>query len=308
MLGQTPADGIDLVCLEMPVEEIFYRFVHYREFDVSEMSFAKFAAIMAGPEPDIIGLPVFPSRMFRQSSLYVLEDSPLQSASDLAGKRIGLPEWAQTAQVWVRGWLQHQVKLDLTQISWLQAGVNQAGRKEKVTLQLPKGISLTPRPETSLSALLQNGEIDAISTAHPPTEFGTGNIRRLLRSTQKEEEAYFAETGLFPIMHVIAIRRPVYERHPWIAGNLYKAFNEARSRSIARSLEYTASRFPIPWSSETASERQSRWGGPAFIYGVDANRSALEAFLGYAYEQGVTRQLLDTSDIFARETLGEFRI
>lgn len=306
--GVVTPEGIDPVILELPVEEIFYRFVNHREFDVSEMSFAKFCAIRASSAPDIVGLPVFPSRMFRQSALYVRDESGLQRPEQIEGLTVGLPEWAQTAQVWIRGWLQHQVGIDLTKVKWVQAGVHEAGRHEKVGLNLPDGISLTPRPDTSLSDLLMAGEIDVISTAHPPRAFPDGGLRRLLPDPQATEQTYFQETGLFPIMHVIAVRKRLYDSHPWVVRSLLKAFETARQNGVRRSLEYTASRYPVPWVADFAANMQRLWGGDAFSYGVASNERPLTAFTRYAFEQGITARQLSLGDLFAQEATGEFRI
>lgn len=308
--GRVGVEGVTLTPLDLPVEEIFYRSIHHREFDVAEMSFAKFAAISAGPSPDIVGLPIFPSRVFRQSGLFVRADSPLTDPMQLADKRVGVPEWAQTAQVWMRGWLQHDLGLPLASIDWVQAGVNEAGRKEKVGLTLPEGVRLTPRPDTSLTELLRGGEVDAISTAHPPDAFERGEpwIRRLLPDAYATERDYFRRTGLFPIMHVLTLRRSLYERSPWLAMNLTKAFTVALHNALERLSEKTASRAPLPWSGELAEQERKTFGREPFVYGVEANRTDLDAFFGYAHEQGVTPRRLAAEEPFARETLASFKI
>jgi 4,5-dihydroxyphthalate decarboxylase len=198
--GKIPIEGIDLIPLELPVEEIFHRFIAYREWDVSELSLAKYVAMRAAGTADFTAIPVFPSRMFRMSSVYVLQESKLREPRDLAGKRIGVPEWAQTAAVYTRGWLSETVGLDLADINWVQAGVNEPGRKEKVTILMPDGVECISRPDSSLTELLRNGEIDAMFTAHPPRpiEEGTAEFRRMIGNTREVEERYFRETGIFP--------------------------------------------------------------------------------------------------------------
>ena len=308
--GRVPVEGVTLTPLTLQVEEIFYRSINHREFDVGEMSFAKFAAISASESPDIVGLPVFPSRMFRQSGLFVRDDSPLTDPRELAGKRVGVPEWAQTAQVWMRGWLAHQVGVPLASIAWVQAGVNESGRKEKVRLTLPEGVRLTPRPDASLTELLRRGEIDAIGSAHPPEAFERGEpwIRRLMPDAYAAERDYLRATGLFPIMHVVTLRRSLYERSPWLAVNLYTAFSQALDNAIARLNEKTASRIPIPWSGELAEAARRDFGREPFSYGVEPNRRDLDAFFTYCQEQGVTQRRLTAEEPFARETLGGFRV
>jgi 4,5-dihydroxyphthalate decarboxylase len=308
--GRVPVEGVTLTPLTLQVEEIFYRSINHREFDVGEMSFAKFAAISAGETPDIIGLPVFPSRVFRQSGLFVRADSPLTDPRELAGKRVGVPEWAQTAQVWMRGWLAHQLGVPLASIEWVQAGVNEPGRKEKVGLRLPEGVRLAPRPDASLSELLRRGEIDAIGTAHPPEVFERGEpwIRRLIPDAYAAERDYFRSTGLFPIMHVVTLRRSLYERSPWLAVNLCTAFSQALANALDRLKEKTASRIPLPWSRELAEAARQDFGRDPFVYGVEANRRDLEAFFGYCHEQGITPRRLAAEEPFARETLAGFKI
>jgi 4,5-dihydroxyphthalate decarboxylase len=307
--GRVPVEGIELVPINLPVEEIFYRFISNREWDISEMSFAKYAAMTAAGTADFTAIPVFPSRMFRQSSIYVRADSDLRDAAQLKGKRIGLPEWAQSAAVYSRGWLMETLGIPLAEIEWFQAGVNQAGRKEKVTLNLPEGVQCTAVPQSSLTEMLLDGRLDAVFSAHPPAPFeaGTGEIRHLIPDVRAVERDYFEQTGIFPIMHVIAIRNAALERNPWIAQNLYKAFCAARAASLHRMFELTASRFPLPWASSLAEDAKALFG-ELFPYGVEANRTTLEAFLRFAHAQGVTSRQLAVEELFAASTLSEFRI
>jgi 4,5-dihydroxyphthalate decarboxylase len=306
--GEVDADGIELHALQMPVEEIFYRFIHYREWDISEMSFAKYVA-MTSAGTDIVAIPVFPSRMFRISSVYVRSDSPLTKPEELAGKRVGLPEWAQTAAVYTRGWLSETVGVPLSSINWFQAGVNQPGRSEKVGIRLPPEVSCTPVPDKSLTQMLLSGEVDAVFSAHPPAPFeeNSGEIRQLCPDHREREEAYYRATGIFPIMHVIAIRRAVLDAHPWVAGNLYKGFLAARERSLARLHELTASRFPLPWAAARAAEAEALFG-ELFPYGIEPNRVTLEAFLRFTHDQGLTDRLLSVDDLFPASVRSSFRI
>ncbi len=306
--GRIRAEGIELTCLSFPVEEIFYRFLQHREWDVSEMSFAKYLVLASQPDCDIAAIPVFPSRMFRQSSIYVRAGSALERPEDLRGKRVGLPEWAQTAAVYTRGWLMNDIGLALRDIEWVQAGVNQPGRREKVRLQLPEGVRLTPLPERSLDDLLQRGEVDAVFSAHPPAGFDSGALRTLLRDPQPVEAAYFRRSGVFPIMHVIAIRREVLARAPWVARNLLDAFERALAASLQRAGEITASRFPIPWGPGYLKQMQELFGGQPFRYGVESNRATLEAFTRYAQEQGLTADRIAVESLFAPGTAGGYRI
>jgi 4,5-dihydroxyphthalate decarboxylase len=308
--GKIVPEGIRLTCLTLPVEEIFFRFLRYREWDASELSFAKYASLISQGDDSLTAIPVFPSRIFRHSSIYVRRDGPVRSPQDLAGKRIGLPEWAQTAAVYSRGFMMHQYGIDLAGIDWVQAGVNEPGRAEKVALKLPPGIRITPLPEKSLSQMLVDGEIDAMLSAHPPHSFESGhpNVTRLFEDYMTVEADYYRKTGIFPIMHVLAVKRTLDKAQPWIAMSLFKAFEEAKRRSMARALEITAPRFPIPWCFEHARRAQKLFGSDYWPYGVEGNRTALEAFLQYAYEQGVCHRHLKPEDLFPEQVMHRVRI
>ena len=303
-------EGVDLNILRLQAEEIFYRFTVYREWDVSEMSFAKSVALAAAGDDSMVAIPVFVSRAFRHSSLYVRADSTLSGPGDLPGKRIGVPEWAQTAAVYTRGMLQHYYNIDLTGIDWVQAGVNQPGRKEKVALRLPAGIGLTVRPETSLTEMLLAGELDAVMSARPPTPFtlGDGRIKRLFSNAREAEQAYWRDTGIFPIMHVVVLRREVYEKHRWLAQNLVSAFEAAKERSLHRTTDVALSMFPLPWLAEYAELSRSFLGRDFWPYGVEKNLTTLQAFFDYAHEQGVAAKRLEPKDFFAPETMTQFKI
>ena len=309
-LGVVQAEGIELNYLDLPLEEIFYRFTRFREWEVSEMSFAKYVATVSQPDSPLTAIPVFPSRMFRQSSIYVRSDGPVQRVEDLAGRRVGIPEWAQTASVYTRGYLVHQVGIPLQDIDWVQAGVNQPGRREKVNLRLPQGVRYTSMPERNLSEMLLAGDIDAAMSARPlaPFQQGHPNVRRLFEDFRSVEEEYWRQTGVFPIMHTVALRTDVVERHPWVPMNLLKAFEEARRRSIDRALDTTASRFPIPWGFVHAAAAREMFGKDLWPYGIEPNRTTLTTFLQYAYEQGVCHRPLQVEELFPREVQSVYAV
>jgi len=308
--GAVTVDGVELTHLPLSIEEIHFRFTTFREWDVSEMSLAKYAALLAQDECPMVGIPVFPNRAFRHSAIYVRRDAELTDPTHLAGKRVGVPEWAQTAVVYARGFLVHQYGLRLSAIEWTQAGVNQPGRTEKVDLRLPPGVRLTRVPEKTLSEMLVSGELDAVISAHPPEPFKRRDpeIVRLFRDAPAVEEAYWRATGIFPIMHVVAIRRDVYDRHRWVAMNLYKAFQEARRRSLQRVFELTTSRVPVPWLAEYAERWRGYFGAEYWPYGLDPNRTTLDAFCRYAFEQGVCYRQLGADELFAPEVASSFRV
>jgi 4,5-dihydroxyphthalate decarboxylase len=307
--GRVVPEGIDLTCLNLQIEETHFRVLAFREFDLSELSLGKYASLISQGDQSLTAIPVFPLRMCRHSSIYVRRDGPVQGPGDLARRRVGIPEWAQTASVYTRGFLEHQYGLDLAAIEWVQAGVNQAGRAEKVKLKLPAGVKLTPRPDKNLSDMLVSGEIDAAFTAHPPNCFleRNPNIARLFENFVEVERRYIQETGIFPIMHVVAIKKDLVDRNPWIAMNLFKAFEEAKNRSLERAL-FVGSRYPIPWSYEYARQAQDLIGKDFWPYGIDPNRTTLNAFLQYAHQQGVCHRRLEPEELFAPQVQKRFRV
>jgi 4,5-dihydroxyphthalate decarboxylase len=308
--GVVRPEGIALTALVLPIEEIFYRFIHRQEWDISEVSFAKYTALTAQGSAPMVGIPVFPSRVFRHSAIYVRADRNIQTPKDLENRAVGIPEWAQTAGIYARGFLAEDYGVDLTAIRWVQAGMNQAGRAEKVALNLPAGIRYESRPDASLSELLLKGELDAAITAREPDAFvhGEGRIVRLFPDYRKEEEAYHRRTGIFPIMHVIAMRRAVFERYPWAAMNLFKAFEEAKQRSVERVADITASRIPLPWSAALSAGFGAAFGADPFPYGIAANRVTLDAFCRFAHAQGITHGRMKPEDLFPAEVHKSVRV
>lgn len=299
--GVVPVEGIDLTCLTLSVEEIFWRFARHREWDVSELSMAKYCSLRAGGDDSITAIPVFPSRSFRHSAIFVRADGPVDDPAALAGARIGCPEWTQTATVWARGLLQHQYGIDLTGVSWVRGGTNEPGRVEGIALDLPAEFDVVTESERSLNDLLVEGEIAALICPHPPRDFEnrSGKIVRLFSDYRAVEEEYFREVGFFPPMHLVALRQEVVDRHPWVAMNLFEAFLAAKDRGLARALDPNTPRYPIPWSFANAQRGEELMGADPWPYGLDANREALAAFLGMAHEQGVTKRPLQPEDLFA---------
>ena len=311
--GRVRAPGVDLTIVSLPFESVAMRFGANLEFDVAEYSLANYCAHLAEPKPSpMVALPVFTSRVFRHSSIYVNDASSIVDAGDLAGRTVGIPQWSQTATVYVRGFLTHDAGVPLRSIRWVQAGVDQPGRRDGVQSYLPEGVTVTPRPDRTLSDLLASGEIDAVISARPPQCFmqGAPGVRRLFADFRQEEERYFARTGIFPIMHVIAMRRPVYEANPWIARNLLDAFETAKRAGLARLRDIQTSHLPSAWATDEM-ERVHKLlfpDGDCWPYGLAPNRTTLEAFLAYAHEQGVTRRRLACEELFPKEVSFEVRI
>ena len=310
MTGRVPVEGVDLTCLNLQIEEIFFRQFNYRDFDVSEVSMGKYASLVSQGNSPLTAIPVFPSRVPRHSSIYIRRDGAVKTPADLAGKTIGVPEWAQTAAVYSRGLLQHQYGVDLGSIRWVQAGVDQPGRLEKVKLKLPPGFKYESRPDKSLGGMLVSGEIDAALSAHAPVcfEHGHPNVTRLFPDYLEIEMNYVKETGIYAIMHTVAFRREIVEQNPWVAANLFKAFDEARRRSVERALNNTSSALPLPWGYEYARRMQEIVGKDLMPYGVEANRRTLDAFLQYAHEQGVCHRRLAPEELFPPQVRQSFRV
>ncbi len=311
--GTVHAEGIQLRTLDLPIEEIFYRFTLYREWDISEMSMGKYIALRSQDDTSITALPVFISRAFRHSMFYVREGSAIKRPEDLAGKRIGIPEWAQTAGIYGRGYLSDYVGLKLKDITWVQAGVNEPGRKEKVKLKLPEGIQYINVPDNSLNTMLLNGELDAIMSARPPIGLGNG-IARLMPDAQAAEQQYFKDTNIFPIMHSLVLKTPVLDAHPWVGMNLYKAFLEAKNRSMERLSDVTASHAPMAWLTDTTTRLRSIFGDDFYPYGIGPerggriNHATLAAFLKFGFEQGVCYRHLDVEELFPKQVLASYKV
>jgi len=308
--GAVRPEGIVLTAFTLPIEEMFFRFIKNREWDVSEMSFGKFIGFCSQGNSPFVGIPVFPSRVFRQSAFYMRADRGIATPKDLEGRSVGIPEWAQTAGIYARGYLAETAGVDLTKIKWVQAGTNEPGRDEKVAFTLPPGIQYAQRPDSSLSAMLLSGELDVVLAAHAPDAFvqGGGKIVRLFPNYRADEMRYYQATGIFPIMHVIAIRRVVFERYPWVAMNLFKAFDEAKRRSLARINDITASRIPMPWSPSILGDLAETFGADPFPYGLEPNRKTLDAFCRFAHAQGITARRLAPDDLFPKELRASVRV
>lgn len=310
-LGAVRPEGIDLTCLTLDVEEIFHRFMFGQEWDISELSMGMSTSRLSYGDAPFVLLPVFPSRVFRLSSIYILADGPIRRPEDLKGKRIGVPEWGQTAGIYTRGWLEHQAGVPLKSIDWIQSGINDPGRQEAATLDLPEGLKVTPVSDRSLTQMLLDGDLEAVFSARPPTEFLKGNPRlaRLFPDYRQAEEAYYRETGIFPIMHHIAVKRSTYEKNPWVAMNMYKAFDEARARSVERLRCVTASQIAVPWGFHNVEEMTKLFysEGDYWPYGVEPNRVTLDAFLQYAHEQGTTQKRLTPEEIYVEEVQHFFK-
>ena len=303
--GIVKPEGIEITYMDVGSGESRYRLNKFQEFDIAEMSFAKYVSRRSQGDDDIIALPVYSSRMFRHSSIYLRTDSHIKNPEDLAGKRIGVPEWAQTATVYPRGYLAHEVGIDLAGIDWYQAANVTPGRDEKVDLKLPDRLRLTPVADKTLDQMILAGALDAVISARPLDAFmeGDARIRRLFPNSREVEAAHFAETGIFPIMHIVCMRGAVLAEHPWAAESMLRAFCEAKNNCLQRCLSVPIARFPVPWIYNDALDAQAVFGEDFWPYGVERNLPTLTAFLDYAYEQGICHRHLTPADIFPKEIL-----
>jgi 4,5-dihydroxyphthalate decarboxylase len=299
-LGPVRAEGIEHTWSLLGHHEVFARFTANREWDVAELSIAKFSAQVTRANADIVGLPVVCSRLFRFGAFYVNRNSGVKTADDLRGKRIGSPEWAHSAAVYMRGWLHNEVGVRLDEVEWYQAGANSPGREEKVELSLPEGVRLTRVADRSLSDLLAAGDIDCAIIARPPNCFlgGHPDVERLFPDFEAMELEQYQRTGVWPIMHIIAMRRAVLDEHPWVARNLYNAFLESKQRSVERLLDPAVSRYPLPWLSGYARRMREAFDGDPFPYGIEANRPTWEQLLRYAHQQGIAHRLPTPDEVF----------
>ena len=304
-------DGIDLIYLNMPVEETFFRMLRHREFDVAEMSLSSYVVSCFKEDRPFVAIPVFPSRFFRHSSIYVNADAGIREPKDLRGKRAGCPEYQMTAPVWIRGILSDEYGLGVDEVTHCTGGEENPNRSEKIALSLPPNIRVERiGPDQTLSAMLRDGEIDALFTARKPSSYGgpSGKVRRLFENFVEVERDYFRRTGIFPIMHTVVIRREVYEANRWIAQSLYKAFCEAKRSTYEDLAETAALKATLPWLAAHIEEARREMGDDYWSYGFQANRSTLATFLRYSYEQGLSKRLLRPEEIFVPETMESFTI
>ena len=308
--GLIKPEGIELNYLVMSVEEIFWRMMKYEEFDASELSMGAFLTAAARGGRPFIAIPVFPSRTFRHRCIFVNTSSGIQRPEDLRGKRMGVPEYSMTAAVWLRGLFEHEYGIPPKDIHWIQAGEENPGRKDRVDFEMPTGVRLESKADRTLNEMIETGEIDAMMSPRMPSCFlqGSPRVRRLFPNYKQAEMDYFKKTGLFPIMHVIVIKRSIYDREPWVAQTLYKAFCEAKDLCMRELYDTNILRVSLPWTSAEYEETRDLMTADYWPYGLAPNRANLETLHGYLYEQGLIKQKLDLDELFARETREAFKI
>jgi 4,5-dihydroxyphthalate decarboxylase len=303
-------EGINLNYLRLPVEETFWRMLRHKEFDVAEMSLSSYL-IHRSRNDDFIALPVFPSRCFRHSCIFINASSGIERPEDLRGKRVGVPEYQMTAPLWQRALLQHDYGVHPSTIHWFQGGLEQPGREEKEQLHLPSDIAIQAiKPEQTLSHMLEHGEVDALLSARIPSTFSSahGLVRRLFPDFKKTEQEYFSKSGIFPIMHVIALRKDIVEKYPWVGGTLFKAFCLAKDRLFEQMRQTAALYVSLPWLIAEIEETQRLMGTDFWPYGVEPNRTTLEAAVQYSFEQGLIARKMIVEELFLPSTFDAFKI
>ena len=303
--GTVKVEGCAVTYLPLYPEEIFFRAFRYQEFDVSEISFSSYIRTVAGGQSPYIGIPAFVSRIFRHSGIYIRKDAGIQKPEDLRGKRIGLPEYQITAVVWMRGLMQHEYGVAPSEIHWRSGGQEQPGRHERTPLKPIKGIDLQPiGDDQTLVGMLKDGELDALFTARAPSSFlnGEPHIARLFPKTREAEQAYYKKTKLFPIMHLVGIRRTLAEKYPWLATSVYKAFCEAKALAMIDLRDVNALMVTLPWLEAETHETSAIMGEDFWKYGITENMPEIEALTQYAYEQGLVDRKVTAEELFHPST------
>ena len=309
--GKVEVEGVELTYLPLRVEETFWRMLRHQEFDAAELSMGSYMVSRDKGHPPLIAIPVFPSRAFRHSCIYINTDSGIKEPRDLIGKRVGVAEYQITMAIWARGILQHEYDVRPESMKWFTGGEEQPGRVDKVKHDLPPGIDICPiGPEQTLSSMLESGEIDAMMSAHIPLSFvqRSPKVRRLIPNFREVEKDYYRRTKILPIMHTLALRQETYEKYPWVAQSLFKAFSEAKRLCQESMYEFSALKYMLAWSIAEMEEEREIFGEDLWPYGSEANRHVLETLVQYAHEQGLIKKKVDLKSLFAPSTLEDFKI
>ena len=300
--GEVQAEGIDLnfIPIELP-RPIFDRMSGGQEFDVAEYSSSEFIQRFAAQECPFVAIPVFPSRCFRHSFISISKKSSIKTPKDLEGKRVGVPLYTMTAAIFIRGLLQHEYGVDLDKIHWVQGAINEGGAHGTPTvLPLLKHVPIEINDSgKSISDLIEAGEIDAtIGTSLPAAIRKNPDIVRLFPNFRELEKEYYRRTKIYPIMHLVAIRKDVYEKHPFVATSLYNAFNKAKNVALEKMKNLRALRYMLPWMTADIDEIYEVFGGDPWPYGLEPNRPTFEALVTYLVDQGLVAKPVKVDDLF----------
>jgi 4,5-dihydroxyphthalate decarboxylase len=300
--GDVAVEGVELNCITLKSgRDVFDRMVGGREFDVAELSASEYTSLHGAGDCPFVAIPVFPSRVFRHGYIFVNTRCGIRRPKDLEGRRVGLPLYTQTAAIWARGHLQHQFGVDLSSVRWVQGAVEKIGTHgapHAPPLLAPVRIEQN-RSNAPLGDLLACGDIDALIGSRKPESFGRHpDVARLFPDYRALERKLYETTKIFPIMHLIAIRRDLYERHRWIATSLYKAFVESKRRALAR-MRYAGSLgYMLPWLLAEIEEIDEVFGGDAWPYGIEPNRPTLQALVQYMLEQHFIAKAIPIEELF----------
>lgn len=306
--GRVRPAGIDLQYIAMPIEEVFWRALRHTEFDAAELSLGYYWWMRAHGDDRYVALPVFPSRFFRHGCVYVNSGSGFRDFSQLRGCVVGLPEYTMTACVWLRGLLQDEHGIPPEDIHWRIGGIESPGRRDRIDMAFPEDVDIAPVPDgTSLNGLLAEGKLDAVFCPRIPSAYWTGEIRRLLPDYQQAERAFYERTRIFPIMHVIAVRRELYQRHPWAAMSLFDAYQQAKSLTYQWLEDINALPVSLAWYVPAWEETRRLFGPDPWADGLAPNRRGLEVFGRYMTEQRLAPPVA-LEELFARSTLDRYVI
>ena len=309
--GRVRIEGCEVNYLTLAPEECFHRAYMHGEFDISEIGFSPYLIARSRGVSPYAAVPVFLSRMFRHSAIYIRTDRGIAEPKDLEGKVVGVPEYQMSAAMWARGMIHDEHGVDYAAMAWRQGGLEEPGRRDKFELNLPEGFPLRPIPDgQTLSAMLADGELDAVFSARAPSCYlqGAPNVARLFEDFRSAERAYFQRTRIFPIMHALGIRNELLDRHPWLAASALKAYTEAKAIADEDLTEVAALKIGLPWLASEVAETKAAMGENFWPYGAAANRKTLETMARYSYEQGLAVRRLDVDEMFVPSTLDEKKI
>ena len=307
--GSVQIDGVDPVCMTLSPEEIFFRALRHAEFDICELSLSSFTVKTAQGGGPYVGVPAFVSRMFRHTSIYVRTDR-IRKPEDLKGKKVGLPEYQLTANVWARAILEDDYGVKPSDIHWIRGGIEDADRPEKISITLPKDVKLENGPPgKSISALLAEGAIDGFIAPRPPSvPKGTPHIGWLFPDPVAAARDYYKRSGAFPIMHLVGVRRDLADAHPWLPGAVFKAFEQAKAAALAQLSDTSATKVTLPFVEERLAEARALMGEDFWSYGLEPNRKTLETFLKHHHAQGLSSRLVKPEELFHPGTLETFKL
>lgn len=308
--GTVSIDAVDPQFMLLDPEEIFFRAFRHADFDITELSMSSYSVKTAAGTCPYIAVPVFPSRAFRHTSVYVRTDR-IKVPADLKGKRVGVPEYQLTANVWVRLFLEEDHGVRPSDITWVRGGYEQAGRVEKIGVTLPLDVRIEPVPEgATISGMLAAGELDAVIGPRAPSCFRAGHpdVGYLYPDPQKAAADWFRRTRMFPIMHLLGIRSSLAEAHPWLPYAVTKAFEQSKAVALQKLGDTSATKVTLPFVEEQLEAARLLMGEDFWSYGLEPNRHVLERFLRQHHAEGLSSRLLTPEALFHPASIESHRI